>query len=66
MSCTKIVVRGRSMWNYGPMAKRGERMIALTARAADYRRTLAGNRPLMQHGESSIHEVEDKAPRKAA
>jgi multidrug efflux pump len=29
-------------------------------------RTLAGNRPLTQHGESSIHEVEDEAPRKVA
>src|SRR6266478_3234299 len=28
MSCTKIAARGRSMWNCGPLAKRGERKIA--------------------------------------
>jgi len=31
MSCTKIAARGRSMWNCGPSAKRGERKIAHTS-----------------------------------
>jgi len=26
--CTKIAARGRSMWNCGPLVKRGERKIA--------------------------------------